>query len=101
MPLLMGESLRTRLERGPIEPSESVHLTLQLLDGLKAAHDFGVIHKDLKPENLWLIPNQNGTSDLVILDFGNAQLTNTVAATERLERNHEKIRHYFHEFFIV
>jgi len=81
MPLLMGESLRTRLERGPIDPGESVHLTLQLLDGLKAAHDFGVIHKDLKPENLWLIPNRNGTRDLVILDFGNAQLTNTMAAT--------------------
>lgn len=81
MPLLKGESLRVRLERGPIDPSESIHLALQLLDGLKAAHEFGVIHKDLKPENLWLIPNRSGTRDLVILDFGNSQLADTLVAS--------------------
>lgn len=81
MPLLNGENLRSRLQRGPIEPGEAVRLVNQLLEGLKAAHDFGVIHKDLKPENLWLKPGPDGRDDLIILDFGNAQQVNTVAAS--------------------
>lgn len=81
MPLLSGENLRARLQRGAIEPLESIRLALQLLDGLKAAHEFGVIHKDLKPENLWLKPRPDGHDDLMILDFGNAQQVNTVAAS--------------------
>ena len=76
MPLLEGESLRTRLDRGAMSKTETCNLILSLIDGLKAAHRNGIIHKDLKPENLWLRPSGNGFFSLMIIDFGIAQMTN-------------------------
>ncbi|MFM7128750.1 MAG: serine/threonine-protein kinase, partial [bacterium] len=81
MPMLAGESLRTRLERGPLTNDESCSLILSLIDGLKAAHRIGIIHKDLKPENLWLRPTGNGGQTLMLIDFGIAQMANTAGST--------------------
>jgi serine/threonine-protein kinase len=65
-----GVSLNNRLEQGPLVPSEVVSLGLQLARGLAAAHARGVLHRDLKPGNLRVTPEQT----LKILDFGLAQL---------------------------
>lgn len=81
MPMLEGESLRTRLNRGPIASDESCRLILSLIDGLKAAHSMGIIHKDLKPENLWLRTSGNGGQTLMLIDFGIAQMANTTGST--------------------
>ncbi len=68
--LLEGESLRQRLEGGPLPPRKVLGVAIQVASGLAAAHEKGIVHRDLKPENLFV------TSDgrVKILDFGIAKL---------------------------
>ena len=55
MPLLVGESLRSRLNRGSPLPLEmALRIGAELAEGLAAAHGKGVIHRDMKPGNVWL-----------------------------------------------
>jgi serine/threonine protein kinase len=73
--LLQGETLRQRLKRGPVPLEQAQTWARQLLAGLAAAHEKGLIHRDLKPGNLFI------TKDgwLKILDFGLATLTESDA----------------------
>jgi serine/threonine protein kinase len=70
MPLLAGETLKTRLEQGALPAAEVVRIGAELADGLSAVHDKGLIHRDLKPANVWL-ERPNGRVKL--LDFGLAR----------------------------
>ena len=69
--LLEGETVRERLNAGPVAARKAIEHALQIAHGLAAAHDKGIIHRDLKPENVFI------TSDnrIKILDFGLAKLT--------------------------
>ena len=66
MELLEGETLRDRLDGGPIPQRKALDYALQIAQGLAAAHDRGIIHRDLKPRNVFL--TRDGL--VKILDFG-------------------------------
>src|SRR6185436_5834015 len=51
---LEGETLRDRLRRGALTPEEALGFSLQIAHGLSAAHAEGIVHRDLRPENLLL-----------------------------------------------
>src|SRR5260221_7119897 len=71
MELLVGESLEKRLERGaPLPTPEALDIGIQILSALEAAHAHGVVHRDLKPDNVWLTPRPH----VKLLDFGIAKL---------------------------
>ncbi len=69
--LLLGETLRQRLQQGPLSLRQSAEFGLQIAEGLVAAHEKHVVHRDLKPENLFI--TREGR--IKILDFGIAKLT--------------------------
>jgi predicted Ser/Thr protein kinase len=69
MEFLEGESLRARLRRGPLKPAQITKLGVQLADALQVAHAKGIVHRDVKPENLFVLPGDR----LKILDFGLAK----------------------------
>ncbi|MFN0248861.1 MAG: protein kinase domain-containing protein [Kofleriaceae bacterium] len=74
MDLMTGESLRQRLRRGPLHPSEAANVIEAVASALMAAHDKGFIHRDLKPDNIYLIPVEGDFPDVKLLDFGLAKL---------------------------
>lgn len=83
--LLEGEDLSVLLQRrGRLDPSEAVDLVIQACDGLARAHAVGVIHRDVKPANLF-VTTVDGEPCVKVIDFGVAkqttedvtQLTNT------------------------
>jgi serine/threonine-protein kinase len=49
-----GETLKTRLERGPLAPTEAVRVALQVARGVARAHQAGIVHRDVKPGNIML-----------------------------------------------
>ena len=68
--LLEGETLRDRLNRGPLPLANAIDYGIQIARGLAAAHEKGIVHRDLKPENLFV--THDGL--VKILDFGLAKL---------------------------
>jgi eukaryotic-like serine/threonine-protein kinase len=66
-----GETLKQRLERGPIPPVEAARIAIDIGRGLAKAHQAGIIHRDVKPGNIMLL--EGGTARL--LDFGIARLS--------------------------
>lgn len=82
MELLDGEPLSRLLHReGPLAPARALRMTLQILDGLSAAHRYGTIHRDLKPDNVFVMQRGDG-EQLKLIDFGISQFAGAVAGTK-------------------
>jgi len=84
MELLQGESLSALLRRtGALPPAEVLPLVRQLCEGLHAAHEAGIIHRDLKSANVLLVGARLGATPprAVITDFGLARLVGESQAT--------------------
>jgi serine/threonine protein kinase len=80
--LLEGQTLRRRLESGPLPARKVVDYGVQVCRGLAAAHERGIVHRDLKPENLFLTAG----GQVKILDFGLAKLSGPAADQDELPR---------------
>jgi serine/threonine-protein kinase len=79
MELLHGESLQAAMDRrGKFPVEQAIDYALQILSGLESAHHIGVVHRDLKPDNVFVVPATGGPL-LKLIDFGIAKLK---AATE-------------------
>jgi serine/threonine-protein kinase len=74
MDLLVGESLRRRLRRGPLNPSEATSVIDEIASALIAAHEKGFVHRDLKPDNVFLVELAGRWPEVKLLDFGLAKL---------------------------
>lgn len=73
-----GETLRQHVEKGALSVREATDLTIQLCEGLAKAHRSGVVHRDIKPDNLIL----TGDGVLKIVDFGIAKLLGAEGLTQ-------------------
>jgi tRNA A-37 threonylcarbamoyl transferase component Bud32/WD40 repeat protein len=80
--LLRGQSLRERLDAGPISERRAIDLILEVVRGLGHAHRHGILHRDIKPDNIFV--TDTGTAKL--LDFG-------ISRVDRDEENSEDGQH--------
>ena len=66
-----GETLRDRIRKGPLSPADAIEVGIQVASALGSTHDVGIIHRDIKPDNIMLRPD----GIVKVLDFGLAKLT--------------------------
>ena len=76
--LLDGETLRERIDAGPLPAKRAIEYGLGIAQGLAAAHDKGIVHRDLKPENVMIVRDGR----VKVLDFGLAKLVRAEDAGE-------------------
>jgi serine/threonine-protein kinase len=75
MEFLDGESVADLLDRQrPLPPEQALHITRYLLYGLAHAHAAGIVHRDVKPENIYLVEIEGDPLFAKLLDFGIAKL---------------------------
>jgi eukaryotic-like serine/threonine-protein kinase len=74
--LLTGGTMRERIGGGPLPLRKTMEFALRILSGLAAAHDRGITHRDLKPDNIFVTAD----GQVKILDFGLAKMTQSFGA---------------------
>jgi tetratricopeptide (TPR) repeat protein len=77
MQYIDGETLASRLGRGPLAVREALMLTTELADALAVAHKRGIVHRDIKPQNIMV----TAAGRAKLLDFGIATLADAIAVT--------------------
>src|SRR5262249_20762656 len=81
MEWLEGEDLADRLQRGPLDPADAVTLGRRAAEALAIAHARGVVHRDVKPSNLFLVAGD--VARVKVLDFGIARIPSGAQAPTR------------------
>ncbi len=77
MEYVNGQTLRdVMIERGQLPLGEVIEITKQICAGMSAAHKLGVVHRDIKPDNIMLLRDNEGLT-VKLLDFGIARLSET------------------------
>lgn len=85
MELLQGESLSALIARlGALEPDVALRIAVQACAGLAAAHAAGVVHRDIKPDNIFLAYGDDNDVVVKVLDFGIAKIREGAAASGSL-----------------
>ena len=88
MPFIEGESLRARMARGPLSVRETVNILKDVTRALQFAHGRGVIHRDIKPDNVLLT---TGAGAAVVTDFGVAKALSASASTSGPKLSHVSV----------
>lgn len=82
MDFVAGGTLRDRLiAAGTLPPSEAAHLLSQVAAALTQAHELGVVHRDVKPDNILLEDRPDGGAQVKLTDFGIARVLDTAGLT--------------------
>jgi serine/threonine-protein kinase len=78
---LDGEPLGDVVERGPLEPPRAVSIAMQMSAALARAHELDVIHRDIKPDNVFLLRPTDDADFVKLLDFGLAKMKGEIRLT--------------------
>jgi eukaryotic-like serine/threonine-protein kinase len=84
MEFLRGQSLTDLIaSEAPLDPDRAFRICAQVADALAASHRAGVVHRDLKPDNLFLVERRGQNDVIKVLDFGIAKLTGDQPGSRR------------------
>jgi serine/threonine protein kinase/predicted Zn-dependent protease len=78
MELVEGQMLKEKIKAGPLEVKEAVDIAVQIAEGLRKAHQKGIIHRDIKSANIMI----NDENQVKIMDFGLAKLAGQAGLTK-------------------
>ncbi len=78
MQYVEGETLSERIRRGPLAPRESLDIAAQIADALAEVHSHGIVHRDIKPQNIIITP----LGRVKVLDFGLAKIVRGESVSE-------------------
>jgi serine/threonine protein kinase len=86
MELLEGRDLESILRDGALTTHDALDYVLQACQALAEAHAIGIVHRDIKPGNLFLAERPGGASIVKVLDFGISKITNKPGQSGRREK---------------
>ncbi len=80
MEFIEGQSLTSLIEKtGSLPPKRAATIIHQSADALQVAHDVGVVHRDLKPDNIMIAKSRDGSDNAKVVDFGIAKASSSDA----------------------